>query len=67
MKRNKKYGTNLPKTVQEALMFDKYNGNTLWSDEITKEMTYVKVTKFLYGKMRRDLVSGVLYDIYGYE
>ena len=43
LKRNQKYVINLPKTVEEALMFDKENGNTLWSDAIAKEMTNVKV------------------------
>ena len=43
LKLSQKYGINLPKTVEEAIMLDKENVNTLWSDAISKEMTNVKV------------------------
>ena len=43
LKRNQKYITNLLKTVEEELIPDKLNGNTLWSDDIAKEMKNVKV------------------------
>ena len=43
LKRNHKYGINLLKTVEEILMPDKANGNTLWSNAIAKEMKNAKV------------------------
>ena len=43
LKLNEKYGINFPKTVKEAQMLDKENGNTLWSDAIVKEITDFKV------------------------
>ena len=43
LKHNQKYGINLPKTVEEALILDKLNGNTLCSDATAKEMTNFKV------------------------
>ena len=36
LKRNEKYGINLPKTVKEAQILDKSNDNTLCSDTIAK-------------------------------
>ena len=33
-----KYGVCVPCTVQEALRFDKENGNTYWANAISKEM-----------------------------
>jgi hypothetical protein len=33
------HGVKVPRTVKEALQFDKENGNTLWTDAIKKEMT----------------------------
>ena len=38
-----KFGVECPKTVEEALAFDKKNGNTLWADAIAKEMRNVRV------------------------
>ena len=38
-----KYGVELPRTIDEALAFDKLNGNTLWRDAINKEMGNLKV------------------------
>ena len=43
LKYNQKYGINLLKMVEEGLILDKANGNTLWADVIAKEMTNVKV------------------------
>ena len=43
LKCNQKYGINLLKMVEEGLILDKANGNTLWADVIAKEMTNVKV------------------------
>ena len=33
------FGIKIPRTVEEALRFDKENGNTLWADAIAKEIT----------------------------
>ena len=38
-----KYGIELPCSVDEALRFDKLNGNTFWRDAINKEMENLKV------------------------
>jgi hypothetical protein len=44
LKRTHKFGIEVPKTVnEEALELDKKNGNTLWADEISKEMKNVRV------------------------
>ena len=42
-KGNVKFGIKIPTTVKEALMFDKENGNSYWSDAIAKEYENVKV------------------------
>jgi hypothetical protein len=39
-----KFGIRIPKTVAEALQLDKENGNTYWSDAISKEMSKAKVS-----------------------
>ena len=38
LKRSRRFGIELPKTVEEALALDAKNGNTLWADAISKEM-----------------------------
>lgn len=38
-----KYGVEIPRTVQEAYALDKKNGNTLWRDALTKEMSNLRV------------------------
>ncbi len=43
LKHMHKFGIECPKTVDDALELDKSNGNTMWADTITKEMTYVQV------------------------
>ncbi|KAL7523565.1 hypothetical protein ACHAXR_000992, partial [Thalassiosira sp. AJA248-18] len=43
LKRNQKFGIELPKTVKEALDLDQKNGNTLWADAIAKEMKVVRI------------------------
>ena len=43
LKRNEKYRIILNKTVKEAKMLDKANGNTLWSNAIAKKMKSFKV------------------------
>ena len=37
-----KFGIKLSKTVKEALLIDKENGNTFWTDAIKLEMTNVR-------------------------
>ena len=44
LKRNEKFGIDLPKNVKEALQLEKENGNTLWDDAIATEMKNVKVS-----------------------
>ena len=36
LKRNNKFGIELPKTVEQALVLDAKNGNTFWADAISK-------------------------------
>ncbi|KAL7539643.1 hypothetical protein ACHAXR_009466 [Thalassiosira sp. AJA248-18] len=43
LKRNQKFGIELPKTAKEALDLDQKNGNTLWADAIAKEMKVVQI------------------------
>ena len=38
-----KFGTKVPKTVEEALILDKEIGNVLWNKAIQKEMSVGKV------------------------
>jgi hypothetical protein len=38
-----KFGIRIPRTVEEALEFDKENGNTLWYDAIVKETGNVRI------------------------
>jgi Reverse transcriptase (RNA-dependent DNA polymerase) len=38
-----KFGIRVPRTVEEALAFDKENGNTLWYDAIIKEKGNIRV------------------------
>jgi hypothetical protein len=40
--RTHKYGIQIPKSVKEALAIDKENSNSLWWDEICKEMKNVR-------------------------
>ncbi len=41
LKHMHKFGIEFPKTEEDALEFDKHNGNTLWADVIAKEMKNV--------------------------
>ena len=41
-RRSHKYGIRVPKTVEEALEFDKQDGSTFWRDAIEKEMKNVR-------------------------
>ncbi len=43
LKRTHKFGIECPKTVEDALELDKWNGNTMWADAIAKEMKNVQV------------------------
>jgi hypothetical protein len=40
--RSHKFGVKIPKSVEEAKIFDEENGNTLWWDAICKEMKNVR-------------------------
>ena len=43
VKKNIKFGVEVPNSLQEALAFDKKNGNTLWADSVDKELKNVIV------------------------
>ena len=43
MKKTHKFGVEVPKTVKEAKEPDQRNGDTKWTDSISKEMTNVRV------------------------
>ena len=43
LKKTHKFGIRVPKSVNQALSFDKENGNTKWADAIAKEMKDVRV------------------------
>jgi hypothetical protein len=46
-----KFGIQVPKTWDEAVKLDEGNGNTLWQDEIRKEMNNVRIAfKVLNGE-----------------
>ncbi len=48
LKKNHKFGIEVPKTIKEALELDKRNGNTFWAGAIAKEKKNVHVAfKFL--------------------
>lgn len=42
-KRNRKYGIEVPTSIEDARRLDKENGNTLWQDAIAKEMYNVSI------------------------
>ena len=52
-----KYGVRVPKTVEEAYVFDKANANTLWRDAIAKEMANVSIA-FELMEVRESLAPG---------
>lgn len=41
--RTHKYGIRIPKSIQEAMMIDRENGNTLWMDAVRQEMKNVRI------------------------
>ena len=43
LKKTHKFGTEIPRTVKEALALDRKNGNILWADAIAKEMKEVPI------------------------
>ena len=49
-KNNLKFGIEVPRNIKHALQLDKANGNSLWSDAISKEMTNVKIAFRFKGK-----------------
>ena len=44
LKKTHKFGIEIPKTVKEAAKLDAKNGDTEWMDEISKEITNVRVS-----------------------
>jgi hypothetical protein len=42
-KRTHKFGIQVPKTWDEAVKLDEENGNTIWQDEIRKEMNIIRI------------------------
>ena len=55
--RTHKYGIKIPKTMAEALRYDRENGNTLWYDAIKKEMKNVRIAFEKYGGDIKDLID----------
>ena len=43
VKKNFKYGHELPKTVKESYELEKKNNTTQWKDSIAKEMTNLRI------------------------
>ena len=41
MKTTTKFGIEFPKTVDQSLSLEKKNGNTLWDDDLAKDMKNV--------------------------
>ena len=56
--RTHKFGIRLPKTVAEALQFDKENGNTYWWDAICLEMKNVRPAFEKWEKHESELPPG---------
>ena len=43
LKKTHKFGVQVPKSMKHAAELDKQNGNTFWTDSISKEMKNVRV------------------------
>ena len=56
--RTHKFGIKIPKSVQEALAFDKENGDTLWWDAICTEMKNVRPAFEEWSKPLSDMPIG---------
>jgi hypothetical protein len=56
--RTHKFGVKIPKNVDQAILFDKENGNTLWWDAICKEMKNVRPAFEVWEKDLSDLPVG---------
>lgn len=54
----RKFGIEIPKTVEEALALDAKNGNTFWMDAIRKEMEKVRVAFRITEDMGTNPVPG---------
>ena len=46
--RTHKYGVKIPKSVTEAYVLDKENGNTLWGDAIKEEMVKTHIVQLYH-------------------
>ena len=44
-----KYGVEIPRTVKQAFIFDRVNGNTVWEKVIEKEMTNIGIAIQILG------------------
>jgi hypothetical protein len=63
-----KFGIRIPKTVAEALQLDKENGNTYWSDAISKEMSKAKVSYVpIDGVLPEDVRSNRVDQLRGFQ
>ena len=56
-KKTHKFGIHVPKTIKEALDFDKENGNTLWRDAIMMEMKSVCIAFCILSKDEKPAVG----------
>ena len=54
-----KYGIRVPRTMKEAIRIDEENGDTLWQDAVTEEMTNNRIAFERY--------DGDVKDLIGYE
>ena len=53
-----KFGIKVPKSVEQAVQFDKENGNTLWWDEIFQEMKNVRIAFEIFEGEVKDIPIG---------
>ena len=55
--RTHKFGIEIPKSVEEAILIDKRNGNRLWQDAIEKEMENIFPAFTLYNGDPKELIG----------
>ena len=53
-----KFGIKVPKSVEQAVQFDKENGNTLWWDAICQEMKNVRIVFEIFEGEVKDIPIG---------
>ena len=53
-----KFGIKVPKSVEQAVQFDKENGNTLWWDAICQEMKTIRIAFEIFEGEVKDIPIG---------